>query len=255
MSTEAIQGESPSPTRRPWGPGATIGWSVVIMIAFFLAQSISAMLLLILRLGVEGLASMDAKSLESDGMVISVATLGSFFLCVPLILFLAWLRKGPSVREYLGLRSPLRGAALIWTVAFIALIVGIEILNVILNKPAVPDFMKAAYASVPHPVWLFLAVAIAAPVFEELFFRGFALEGLRHSRLGEIGAILSTSAAWAIIHLQYGIYEITIIFVMGIVLGLARLRTNSLWTPIALHALNNTVAMIQVAMLAADSAG
>jgi len=40
-------------------------------------------------------------------------------------------------------------------------------------------------------------------LFEELFFRGFLFRGLSSSFMGPVGAVLVTSALWALIHTQY----------------------------------------------------
>jgi uncharacterized protein len=84
------------------------------------------------------------------------------------------------------------------------------------------------------------------PLFEEIFFRGFLFAGFQSSRLGNTGAILLTSFAWTVIHLQYEIYEMSIVFVLGIVLGIARLMTQSLYVPIAIHAVANLLATIEL---------
>ena len=87
---------------------------------------------------------------------------------------------------------------------------------------------------------------VAAPLFEEIFFRGFMFAGLQHSRLGPIGAMVLSSLAWAIIHLQYDLYGITQIFLGGLLLGYARFRSGSIFPAIAMHALMNLIATVQV---------
>ena len=84
-----------------------------------------------------------------------------------------------------------------------------------------------------------------APILEELFFRGFLYSGLSSSFLGPLGTILITSISWAAIHLQYDLYGISTIFVFGLLLGAARLKTHSLIVPVLMHALMNLVATIQ----------
>ena len=96
------------------------------------------------------------------------------------------------------------------------------------------DFM-AKMALVGSPVVLILTVAVAAPIFEELVFRGFMYSGFERS-LGAVPAVLLTSAIFAMMHVQYNHYELLHIFVLGLVLAWARMRTQSLWTPIAMHA-------------------
>ena len=76
-------------------------------------------------------------------------------------------------------------------------------------------------------------------------FRGFLLEGFRRSRLGPAGAVLLTSLIWTVLHAQYGLYELTHIFLLGIILGAARLSTGSVKVPMALHAVVNLIATIE----------
>ena len=83
---------------------------------------------------------------------------------------------------------------------------------------------------------------------EELVFRGFLFEGLRHSRLGNAGAIILASAVWASIHLQYEWFYVGQILVLGLLLGAARLFTRSLVPSILMHALVNGIATLQVAL-------
>ncbi len=60
-----------------------------------------------------------------------------------------------------------------------------------------------------------------------------------------MGAILVTSLFWAIIHTQYDMYELSIIFFMGLILGTARWKTGSVLLTIGLHSFINFVATIQ----------
>lgn len=57
-----------------------------------------------------------------------------------------------------------------------------------------------------------------------------------------------TAALWAMIHLQYDAYGIATIFVGGILVGLARLKTGSVLLCVMMHAMMNLVATIQVAI-------
>ena len=59
------------------------------------------------------------------------------------------------------------------------------------------------------------------------------------SFLKPLGAVVVTSVLWALLHLQYDVYGIFTILLVGLLLGAARIRTRSLVVPLALHALNN----------------
>ena len=104
--------------------------------------------------------------------------------------------------------------------------------------------MTKVYANTQNLPLFWIAVSIAAPFFEEFLFRGFLLEGMSKSRLGLTGAIILTSATWAIIHMQYGWFEIISIFFIGILLCIAKVKSKSLYVPIAMHMLMNLTASI-----------
>ena len=57
--------------------------------------------------------------------------------------------------------------------------------------------------------------------------------------MGTHGAVLLTSALWAVIHIQYEVVYLIDIFVIGVVFAYARLRTNSLFIPMIMHSLIN----------------
>jgi membrane protease YdiL (CAAX protease family) len=51
-----------------------------------------------------------------------------------------------------------------------------------------------------------------------------------------------------VIHFQYDFYERSMIFVSGLLLGWARWRTQSVTTPMLMHALMNAIAMVETGM-------
>ena len=77
----------------------------------------------------------------------------------------------------------------------------------------------------------------------------FLFAGWSESKLGVGGAIVLTSFLWAAIHLQYDLYHIAMIFLFGIVLGVARHRTGSLIVPIVLHGAMNLIATIEAVIV------
>lgn len=91
-----------------------------------------------------------------------------------------------------------------------------------------------------------LVVGIWGPVMEEIFFRGFALSGLV-SRFGTLGALVLSSALFALFHLDPRLY--VPIFIFGMVLGWLYVSTGSIWPPILAHALQNTAALLSAASL------
>jgi len=91
-----------------------------------------------------------------------------------------------------------------------------------------------------------LVVGLLGPVAEEIFFRGFALAGLRR-RFGDRAALILTAALFAVFHIEPTIY--VPIFFFGIVLGWIYLKTNSLWPSIFIHVIHNSV-ILSITILA-----
>jgi membrane protease YdiL (CAAX protease family) len=92
-------------------------------------------------------------------------------------------------------------------------------------------------------VALLVVAGIIGPFAEEVFFRGLAHTALRH-RLGPLWGSVASAAFFALIHVSP--LSLIPIFVMGLVLAAVYERTGTLAAPFALHALNNTVAVLLV---------
>jgi membrane protease YdiL (CAAX protease family) len=94
-------------------------------------------------------------------------------------------------------------------------------------------------------IFLFTA-AVAAPVFEELFFRGFLLPSL--TRYVPVwGAIALSGLVFAIAHLSLS--EVIPLAVLGSVLGVVYVRSRNLFAPMLLHSLWNSITMIGLFIL------
>jgi membrane protease YdiL (CAAX protease family) len=91
----------------------------------------------------------------------------------------------------------------------------------------------------------FLSIVIGAAVGEELFFRGLLQRGLMPV-LGRAAAIGSVAMAFGLVHgdLAHGVAATG----LGLYLGVLAWRSDSIRASIAAHALNNTVALAEVAL-------
>jgi len=133
-----------------------------------------------------------------------------------------------------------------------AAIAGLETLYNSLAGPSAESvnssFMTDTYNTAGWLPLLWVAVVGFAPIFEEAFFRGFLFAGLQRSRIGVVGTILLTSLVWASLHLQYNIIGMATIVLLGLVLGVVRFKTRSLWSTILIHSLWNFVALLGTAV-------
>jgi len=234
----------------PWGLWATLGLALVIGVVFVVAQVAAG---IVAGFGVMatggGEILRDPKKLESNGLFLAVTTCGAAPAAIAATCLFAWLRRGISISDYLRLKAMPARVLFRWCLALLALAVVSDGLTWFLGRPIVPEVVVASYRTAWFPPLLWLAVVVLAPLNEEIFFRGFLFAGVSRSRLGGWGAILLTSILWAVIHVQYDWYGVGTIFASGLLLGYARLRTNSIIPTIAMHALMNLVTTIQVATL------
>jgi membrane protease YdiL (CAAX protease family) len=242
--------EKPIPVAKPWGLWATLGFGAVILAVYLIVQMLAASFIAAIEL--RNNPSLDphslATTLGTSGFALSLGVTGGMVLCVSLILLFSRLRKGVTVKRYLHL-NPVGCKGLVrWIGLIFAFAILWDSLALLLGRNVIPEFMFQVYETAYFMPLLWFALIVAAPLFEELFFRGFLFEGIRHSRLGAGGALILTSLGWAVIHLQYDVYEISAIFALGLVLGAARLKTQSIYTSIAMHAFTNMLATLEVAV-------
>jgi hypothetical protein len=240
-----------------WGFWATIGFGLFIAFVFAFLQTVMLFVYIFANEGsvvTQSIISGHATELDNllksyahNGDAISVAEIPAALIGIALIVLFSSMRKSISVTHYLELHKPKFKQLFLFLGLMVLAMITMESVNVWLERD-VPEFMKKVYQSTKNIPLLWIAVGVAAPFFEEFLFRGFLLEGLRRSWLGVSGAVLLTSAAWAIIHMQYGWFEIISIFFIGVLLAIAKLKTRSLYVPIAMHMLMNLAASVGMAL-------
>jgi membrane protease YdiL (CAAX protease family) len=102
------------------------------------------------------------------------------------------------------------------------------------------------------------AIALAPAFFEEILFRGIVLPSLLRG-VGNYSAIAVSALLFGFIHLDFVtpgamFYRVPFAFVVGLGLGLLRVRSGSLLPPILAHALLNTITFL-VAPFTEEPAG
>lgn len=236
------------PPVRPW---LTLLLTLAAMIAYVVMTIVAVAVVLIVTMSRHPGMDVDAwaQQVETDGDLMSVASWAATIVLVPLVLLFAWLVSGQFAAEHLGLRMPRRNQLVLWILLCLALAAFSDGLTVLLGRDVVPEWMRATYASTQYAVFLWLTLIVAAPVGEELLFRGFLFDGLARSRIGPIAAAVIASLAWSVIHLQYDFYGISMIFLGGLLLAAARYYTRSVFICMAMHAVQNLVATLEVVML------
>lgn len=136
--------------------------------------------------------------------------------------------------------SPVSGkAALIYIPLGIAAMVWMNWINDIAQ---LPNWFDNLFLQMKDNVFGIISVCIAAPIFEEMLFRG-AIEGhLLRKWKNPRWAILVSALIFGLIHGNPA--QILFAFLLGLVLGELYYRTGSLLPCIILHFINNTVSTI-----------
>lgn len=166
-----------------------------------------------------------------SGIIGSLFILGSVFL---------WKRR--SAVDFLGLRVPHIKRFLPWLGLFILLVVLIEGLAT-LSPTFRTDFMDRVIGSTTNLTLLLIGVGLMAPLFEELLLRGLLFGSVRYMT-DEHTTVAITAGVFALMHLQYNWAIMLLIIPMGMVLGYARSRSRSIWVPVLLHVLNNSISVL-----------
>jgi len=96
--------------------------------------------------------------------------------------------------------------------------------------------------STPELAWIVILVGVIVPLGEEVFFRGFVYGTLR--RWGVLPGVVLSAIYFGAVHQQ--IVHLLPIIVLGIVLALLYERTGSLVPSIAVHGINNVVAILSI---------
>lgn len=189
----------------------------------------------------------DPRTLAGNGAFITLILWISAPIMGALVWFAVWLRPGPGIRASLALR-PAAAKHLLAGLAVTAAFLTSEAMTDAWLGRSGPEVVLAAYRSAPDPMLFLLATIVAAPIAEELLFRGFLFAGLARSRFGSASAVTSTAVAFAASHAgQYERVDLTYLLVFGVLLGSARARSGSLYVPLTMHVFLNACAMAAAA--------
>jgi len=114
-----------------------------------------------------------------------------------------------------------------------------------------PLFVEASSANDPLILLLlFICLAIGAPLVEELFFRGYALDKLRNVH-SDTFAIISTGILFGFMHWDpifgfWDLYQTGAVMIGGFIYAWLRIKTGSLWPSIVCHSIwNGTIFLFE----------
>ncbi len=231
-SNLAAEGVEPRPAPFPysnWGPWLAVG-GVFLALGAGVALGIPAAV-------IGHKSNGDLTTFGNVGVQLATA-LG--FLLVPMAVAA---RRGAAstgeILERLGVRS-FRPSALKWMGAAIGTYLLFALAySLLVLEPHQKDIAKAFG---PTAVQILLIV-IAAPISEEICFRGMLFGGLRE-RLPRVAAALISGLVFGGLHALTGVSAVPPLIFFGFVLSLLYEKTGSIVPGILLHMLNNSVALL-----------
>lgn len=217
-----------APFEVTWGAGTAILATVVALaIGLFLALPVIFLD-----------SPEDPGDLSTEAIVVAQLFTVVGFLLAPL-----WVASqaggglGAALRR-LGLRA-FDSSAIGWiVVAAVAYFAFVIFYAVVFMTPEQED-IASAFGALPVQI---LLIVIAASVAEEVCFRGMLFGGLRR-RMNKYSAALIAALVFGLLHATTGVSAVPPLIAFGFILALLYEKTGSLWPPIILHALNNSLAL------------
>ena len=232
----------------PWGLAATLGLSLLIWYTLELLQASMGISMERLLIGLRLVDTTQGIQAASFAVITCI----SAALCGALVIAAARLRDGMDARGYLGV-LPVPGKEVgRWLIATVVIVVQTDLVLYLVKGELLPAEWVAIYRSVQSPVLFAFALVVATPVFEELLFRGFVFAGIQASRLGNFGAVAITAMFWTMAHGESDPIEFAMILILGVMLGIARLRTGSILITMMMHMLINLISIGEMAWLASQ---
>ena len=177
---------------------------------------------------------------------IQIAILEGVFLIAPL--YYALRHAGINWPQALGVRGfhPGLGIGLLVLAAGTAIIASysydaiVKALHVTVQTNADSLLLRLEHMPLTLDATL-LGAVLVAPICEEVFFRGYLLQGLR-SMMSDGWAVVLSSVIFAAVHADLGSFPL--LLVLGLLMGTLRVVTGSIWPGVILHTFNNTLTSI-----------
>jgi len=222
---------------RIWGIAATLCFAVL---AFVFGWAVGAGATLAAMGG-------DPSRGAYDGSAIAVSLLVGNPVQV-VTLALAARMTGEDLLAYFALDVPRRRDVII-TVAGLAVVILVgDMLTLAAGRELVPAFqLEMLRSAEAHGalISLWIAFVVAAPVSEELLFRGFLFRGFVREPRDALPGILAISLIWSLLHIQYDWFGASLVFAIGMLFGYVRLYSGSTTLVILLHMLLNLESMVE----------
>ncbi|MGI8460103.1 MAG: CPBP family intramembrane glutamic endopeptidase [Solirubrobacterales bacterium] len=177
---------------------------------------------------------------ETFGLIIQAVFAAALFL-VPLAL-VPWPGRFLAPPALLGLRRFKVGSGIGWTLAAYGGFFIFLITYGLIVQPEPQEIIEEIQREkeTVKIVALGVLIVLAAPISEELFFRGFLFGGLR-GKMAFWPAALISGLIFGLIHLPGGALQVPPLAIFGVLLAWLYEKTGSIWPPIMMHMIQNAI--------------
>jgi membrane protease YdiL (CAAX protease family) len=243
--TEPLAAQPPSPTApKIWGYFATFGWALLA----YLIASVVSFVGLYLWDPVTFRIDVELSDAMKSAQYVGLTTIATNALLVGLLVVAVWSARA-TAKDYLALTWPSRQEVIVGLASLVILLPALDALALVTGQAIIPPFVIDLYKSAQSQgamLLLWLAIVIAAPVAEEVIFRGFLFRGwVRPTAQRPMIGILVVTVFFTVVHIQYSWFHLLQVFMIGLLLTWTRWRSGSTLLPMVMHVIANFYAMVQ----------
>ena len=187
---------------------------------------------------------------ETAAVVSSLLSAAAYFASFAFSAWLYHLTEQKENRQPVRFTPRLPSNAFLIIFAGVACVLAFAMVNTFaatfmgLTEPEEIFKLPNEFSSDSSIVLQFIAIAIVPALCEELLFRGVILSNLMP--YGKATAIIISSLLFGLMHANF--YQFLYATVAGLIMGCAYVLTESIWCPVLIHFINNTVSVLQVAV-------
>lgn len=143
-----------------------------------------------------------------------------------------WVGIWKTIKYVIG--SYLLFILIMLSIQFISIITKIEIPGIGQQENILPLFGSGILSTIVA----FFIIVLVGPIIEEIFFRGYILQGAVHTFGKYIGNVI-TAFIFGFIHLEFNVF--IPLFILGLIINNIFLKTHSIYPPIIFHSCNNCI--------------
>jgi membrane protease YdiL (CAAX protease family) len=181
---------------------------------------------------------LDARELATNALFVIPMQVVAYLMVIGFMAFIVWVRHERTLMDAISWNPPPTRLALAALGAGAILGLCSELSSGLLQRWTPKSLPIDEYFRNPSAAYLLAAFGVLiAPLVEELFFRGFLFPAVARWT-GTVSAILITAAAFAALHgtqLAYAWAPLLVLFGIGIVLTVVRVKTCSVATCVIVH--------------------